>query len=144
MHQSASGPAHLDEYQKLPEEEPQTHRERIPAKRRIDDHRVARRVSEANQTKSKVVVLQEATFLGFSIVHRKIRWTEKSQKKFKAEVRRLTKRTRGHSPVKVISDLRAYLRGAVNYYVIGIPFNDIRNLDQWLRRRMRLYHWKPA
>jgi len=95
-----------------------------------------------NETKSKVVPLSEATFLGFSIVHRKIRWTEKSQKKLKAEVRRLTQRTRGHSPVKVIADLRAYLRGAVNYYVIGIPFGDIRNLDQWLRRRMRLYYWK--
>jgi RNA-directed DNA polymerase len=95
-----------------------------------------------NETKSKVVILSEATFLGFSIIHRKIRWTEKSQKKFKDEVRRLTKRTRGHSPVKVIADLRAYLRGAVNYYVIGIPFGDIRNLDQWLRRRMRLYYWK--
>ena len=69
-----------------------------------------------NETKSKVVTLSEATFLGFSIVHRKIRWTQKSQKKFKAEVRRLTQRTRGHSPVKVIADLQAYLRGAVNYY----------------------------
>ena len=95
-----------------------------------------------NEAKSRVVTLSEATFLGFSIIRRKIRWTEKSQKKFKAEVRRLTKRTRGHSPVKVIADLRAYLRGAVNYYVIGIPFGDIRNLDQWLRRRMRLYYWK--
>ena len=95
-----------------------------------------------NETKSKVVSLQEATFLGFSIVRKKIRWTEKSQKKFKAEVRRLTKRTRGHSPVKVIADLQAYLRGAVNYYVIGIPFRDIRELDQWVRRRMRLYYWK--
>jgi len=95
-----------------------------------------------NDTKSKVVTLSEATFLGFSIIHRKIRWTEKSQKKFKAEVRRLTKRTRGHSPAKVIIDLRAYLRGAVNYYVIGITFRDIRDLDQWLRRRMRLYYWK--
>ncbi|YCM45158.1 reverse transcriptase domain-containing protein [Verrucomicrobiaceae bacterium 227] len=97
-----------------------------------------------NENKSKVVPLQEATFLGFSIVHRKIRWTEKSQKKFKAEVRRLTRRTRGHSPVKVIADLKAYLRGAVNYYCIGIPFRDIRELDQWLRRRMRLYYWKQC
>lgn len=95
-----------------------------------------------NKTKSKVVPLQEATFLGFSIIHRKIRWTEKSQRKFKAEVRRLTKRTRGHSPVKVLADLQAYLRGAVNYFAIGIPFRDIRELDQWLRRRMRLYYWK--
>ena len=95
-----------------------------------------------NESKSKVVVLSEATFLGFSIVHRKIRWTGKSQKKFKAEVRRLTQRTRGHSPGKVIADLQAYLRGAINYYVIGIPFGEIRALDQWLRRRMRLYYWK--
>jgi len=40
-----------------------------------------------NDTKSKVVTLSEATFLGFSIIHRKIRWTEKSQKKFKAEAK---------------------------------------------------------
>jgi len=84
-----------------------------------------------------VVILQEASFLGFSIVHRKIRWTEKSQKKFKAE-----ERTRGHSPVKVIADLNAYLRGVVNYFAIGIPFRDIRELDRWVRRRMRLYYWK--
>jgi hypothetical protein len=30
----------------------------------------------------------------------------------------------------------------MNYYVIGIPFRDIRDLDQWLRRRMRLTYWK--
>ena len=95
-----------------------------------------------NDTKSKVVILSEASFLGFSIVHRKIRWTAKSQKKFKAEVRRLTQRTRGHSPVKVIADLQAYLQGAINYYALGIPFRDIRELDQWVRRRMRLYYWK--
>ena len=41
-----------------------------------------------------------------------------------------------------IADLRSYLRGAVNYYAIGIPFGDIRALDSWLRRRMRLYYWK--
>lgn len=95
-----------------------------------------------NVTKSKVVPLQEATFLGFSIIRRKIRWTEKSRQKLKAEVRRLTQRTRGHSPVKVIADLQAYLRGSVNYFAIGIAFGEIRELDQWLRRRMRLYYWK--
>jgi len=88
------------------------------------------------------VPLNEATFLGFSIIRRQIRWNEKSRKRFKAEVRQLTNRTRGHSPAKVIADLRAYLRGAVNYYAIGSPFGEIRALDQWVRRRMRLYYWK--
>jgi RNA-directed DNA polymerase len=95
-----------------------------------------------NETKSKVVALSEATFLGFGIIRKKIRWTPKSQKKFKAEVRRLTQRTRGHSPGKVIADLQAYLRGSINYFAIGIPFGEIRALDQWVRRRMRLYYWK--
>lgn len=95
-----------------------------------------------NETKSKVVPLQEASFLGFSIIRRKIRWTDQSHKKLKAEVRRLTQRTRGHSPAKVMADLSLYLRGAINYYAIGIPFGEIRALDSWLRRRMRLYHWK--
>jgi len=54
----------------------------------------------------------------------------------------LTQRTRGHSPGKVIADLQAYLRGSINYYVIGIPFGEIRALDQWVRRRMRLYRVK--
>lgn len=95
-----------------------------------------------NETKSGVVPLCEASFLGFQIVHRKIRWSEKSHKKLKAEVRSITRRTRGVSPPKVMSDLKTYLRGALNYYVIGIPFGDIRELDGWLRRRMRLYYWK--
>ncbi len=95
-----------------------------------------------NEAKSRVVALSEASFLGFSIIQRKIRWTQKSHKRLKAEARRLTKRTRGHSPVKVIADLQTYLRGAVNYYAIGIPFGEIRALDSWLRRRMRLYYWK--
>jgi len=38
-----------------------------------------------NESKSKVVVLSEATFLGFGIIRKKIRWTPKSQKKFKAD-----------------------------------------------------------
>ena len=78
-----------------------------------------------NESKSKVVVLSEATFLGFSIVHRKIRWTEKSQKKFKAEVRRLTKRTRGHSPVKVIP------KGADPRRSASLPSRSNQLLRDW-------------
>ena len=44
----------------------------------------------------------------------------------KAKVRRITKRTRGHSPKKVIADLQSYLRGAFNYYGLGIGFGEAR------------------
>ena len=95
-----------------------------------------------NETKSRVVKLAEASFLGFHIVQRRVRWTPKSQKKFKAKVKQITKRTRGHSSGKVIADLTLYLRGAFNYYEPGTAFGEARELDRWIRRRVRLYYWK--
>ena len=95
-----------------------------------------------NESKSRVVALKEAAFLGFYILRKKIRWTSNSKKRFKAEIKRITRRTRGVSPSKVIIELQRYVRGATNYYVIGLTFREARGLDQWLRRRMRLYYWK--
>jgi len=94
-----------------------------------------------NTTKSQVVKLCDASFLGFKIVRRKIQWTEKSQKKFKEKIREITKRTRGQSPTKVTADLGAYVRGAMNYYAKGMKYRDAEELEGWLRSRMRLYYW---
>ena len=95
-----------------------------------------------NETKSQVVKLRDASFLGFKIVRAKIEWTDKSQRKFKDRIREITKRTRGQSPGKVITDLATYVRGALNYYGIGIKYREARELDGWMRSRMRLYYWK--
>lgn len=95
-----------------------------------------------NQSKSKVCEINNAAFLGFKVVKGAIRWTEKSHRAFKENVRGITKRTRGVSPWKVMEDLRTYVRGAVNYYEPGITYREARELDGWLRRRMRLYYWK--
>lgn len=95
-----------------------------------------------NETKSQVVKLAEASFLGFKIVRSCVRWTKKSLKKFKTKVRAITKRNRGHSVAAVISELENYVRGAFNYYGLGITFEEARELDQWIRRRVRLYYWK--
>ena len=95
-----------------------------------------------NETKSKVVALKAAAFLGFKIQRKRIRWTEKSKKRFKAEIKAITRRTRGVSPKKVIEELQRYVRGAINYYVIGLTFREAKGLDEWMRRRVRLYYWK--
>lgn len=95
-----------------------------------------------NEAKSKVVEICEATFLGFQLVRKQIRWSEKSKESFKARIREITHRTRGVSPVRVTAELASYVRGALNYYEPGVHFKESRNLDQWLRRRMRLYYWK--
>ena len=95
-----------------------------------------------NQTKSQVVKLCDASFLGFKIVRHKIWWTEKSQRKFKDRIREITKRTRGQSPTKVVSELKMYVRGALNYYGRWMKYGEARELDSWMRMRVRLYHWK--
>ncbi len=95
-----------------------------------------------NETKSKVVELSKAAFLGFQIFQGRVRWSRKSKERFIATVKQLTGRTRGVSPRRVIEELTRYTRGALNYYMIGVKFAEVRDLDQWIRRRMRLYYWK--
>ena len=42
----------------------------------------------------------------------------------------------------MIAELSVYLRGAFNYYQLGISFGEARELDAWVRSRVRLYYWK--
>jgi RNA-directed DNA polymerase len=95
-----------------------------------------------NEAKSKVVDLSEAVFLGFQLIRGRVRWSPKSKERFVATVKQLTGRTRGVSPRRVIEELTRYTRGALNYFMIGVRFAEVRELDRWMRRRMRLYYWK--
>lgn len=42
----------------------------------------------------------------------------------------------------VINELRRYVTGWMNYFGISHTFAQVRELDEWIRRRVRLYHWK--
>ncbi len=39
-------------------------------------------------------------------------------------------------------EIRLYLQGWMNYFGIGMRYNDAVELDQRLRRRMRMCYWK--
>ncbi len=39
-------------------------------------------------------------------------------------------------------DLKHYLRGWMNYFSIGIRYQQACDLDQWIRRRIRMCYWK--
>ena len=95
---------------------------------------------KVNDAKSQVVKLSEASYLGFQILRGKIRWSKKSQDRFKATIRKITRRTRGVSPSKVIEELKLYVRGAINYYEPGVTYKESRELDSWLRRKVRAYY----
>ena len=38
--------------------------------------------------------------------------------------------------------LRTYLQGWINYFGIGMKYNDAVGMDQWIRRRIRMCYWK--
>jgi RNA-directed DNA polymerase len=98
---------------------------------------------KVNEAKSAVARPWQRTFLGFTFT----RWTkrqvsDKALKRFKEEVRLNTRRTRGVSIIKVISDLRKYLLGWKAYFGINEIRSILKELDSWIRRRLRCYLWK--
>jgi RNA-directed DNA polymerase len=98
-----------------------------------------------NQEKSRVAPIKEITFLGFQILRGKIRVSTKAQARFKDRVRALTHRNNPLSMYQVIQELNKYLRGWVGYFGIQEFKYLFRNLDAWIRSRLRstqLKKWK--
>ena len=66
-------------------------------------------------------------------------------KEMKHRVRNLTRRTGGRSLIVVVKNLRGYLTGWKNYYQLAATPGIFRDLDEWIRRRLRalqLKQWK--
>lgn len=95
-----------------------------------------------NLAKSKVAPVGECSFLGFTIVGKKIRWTDKALRNFKHRVKELTGRSWGVSMEYRLRQLSQYLRGWFGYFGISQYYRPIPELDEWLRRRLRMCYWK--
>jgi RNA-directed DNA polymerase len=98
-----------------------------------------------NETKSAVDRPWKRKFLGFSFTARRPnrrRVAEAALKHLKAEVRRLTRRTRGVSLARVIEELKRYLKGWKAYFGFAEVQSHLRELDKWISRRLRCYLWK--
>ena len=66
----------------------------------------------------------------------------KSWKKVKEKLRALTSRSRCGSIVKAMKRIEVCMRGWLNYYSIADMKNNIRALNGWLYRRIRMCIWK--
>ena len=100
---------------------------------------------KVNTAKSAVERPWKRTFLGFTVTHRRPyrrKVSEESIKRLKTEVRRITRRTRVATLVRVISELRMYLTGWKAYFGINEIRYLLKELDSWIRRRLRCYVWK--
>jgi RNA-directed DNA polymerase len=100
---------------------------------------------KVNEKKSAVARPWRSKILGFSFTGRRPnrrRVSEEAIKRFKHKTRGLTQRTRGKNIHQIITELGKYLRGWKAYYGFAEAVTSLKDLDKWLRRRLRCYHLK--
>ena len=62
--------------------------------------------------------------------------------KLKDRIRELTRRTRGHRLADIVAELRKTLLGWKAYFGIAEVLSPLRDIDKWVRRKLRCYLWK--
>ena len=96
-----------------------------------------------NEAKSAVGRPWERQFLGFTFskrLNRKI--SSKSIKRFKDRIREITCRVRGRRVEVIVKELRRFMLGWQAYFDITEVRSILKELDSWMRRRLRCYLWK--
>jgi RNA-directed DNA polymerase len=101
-----------------------------------------------NEAKSAVDRPQNRKLLGYSFwnaggmqVKRKV--APKALTAMRDRVRELTRPTRSQSIARVVEDLRSYLTGWKNYFRLADTPKIFRELDEWIRHRLRALHLAP-
>jgi RNA-directed DNA polymerase len=98
-----------------------------------------------NREKSAVDRPWKRKFLGYSVTSNfdpKLRIAPESIKRFKGKVRKLMRRGRGGSLIKVIGELNLLIRGWVTYFRLADVRKPFLILDRWVRRRLRCLLWR--
>jgi RNA-directed DNA polymerase len=96
-----------------------------------------------NEAKSAVDRPWRRQFLGFTFsskLNRRI--SVKSIKRFKNRIREITCRVRGRRIEVIVKELRRYMLGWQGYFNFAQVRHILRELDSWIKRRLRCYLWK--
>lgn len=101
---------------------------------------------KVNREKSAVGRPWKLKFLGFTFYHIKggvgIRVHPKPVKKFKDKLKEITGRSKARSVNEIILKLKQSITGWVNYFKIADMGRLLKEMDEWLRRRIRMCYWK--
>jgi RNA-directed DNA polymerase len=100
---------------------------------------------KVNREKSAVARPSQRKFLGYRVLGRakaRLGIAPQSLKRCKDTIRRITKRNRGVSFARVLTELRTFTDGWVAYFWRARTPSVFRELDEWIRRRLRCYQWK--
>jgi len=99
-----------------------------------------------NRDKTSVAYIGHIKFLGYGFYPSrggiKFRVHSKSIAKMKDKVRGITSRSNGISYEVLKLKLKQYISGWVNYFKLANMKNFLKETDQWLRRRLRMFIWK--
>lgn len=100
---------------------------------------------KVNETKSAVDRPWRRDFLGFSLSKQRdirIRIARKALDRAHRQLKSRTKRSRSESLEKRIQSVNSFLQGWIGYFALADTPSVFRQLDGWLRRRMRMFLWK--
>ena len=97
-----------------------------------------------NPLKSAVDRPWNRKFLGFTVSRngKKLKVADKAIDKLKDRVRELTRRTRGKHIGQIAAELRESLLGWKAYFGVAEVLSPLREIDKWVRRKLRCYLWK--
>ncbi|MBI2305663.1 MAG: group II intron reverse transcriptase/maturase [Rhodocyclales bacterium] len=97
-----------------------------------------------NPLKSAVDRPMNRKFLGFTVSRNgaRLKVADKTLEKLKDRVRELTRRTRGTGIGALVAELRETLLGWKAYFGIAEVLSPLREIDKWVRRKLRCYLWK--
>lgn len=102
---------------------------------------------KVNKAKSEVGSPKVRKFLGFSFYSKEkgqagVRIHPKSVERVKEKVRKLTSRSNAMSMAQRIEKLSSLITGWTSYFRLADMKKHCRELDEWMRRRLRMCHWK--
>ncbi len=98
---------------------------------------------KVNESKSGCAFVNERQFLGYCIQRNgKLTIAKRSIERIRDKVCALTRRNRGTSLERVITELNVVLRGWINYFRLTQWPSDLKTLDSWIKRKLRCYRLK--
>ena len=100
---------------------------------------------KVNREKSKIVSAAECPYLGYIIgAAGALRVAKEKVDKFKERIREITRRNRSRRLGATIDELNAYIRGWGNYYKLAALKGKAKELDRWIRRKVRVIKLKQC
>ena len=101
---------------------------------------------KVNHEKTECAHIGRLKYLGYGFYVRdgkcRLRLHEKSEAKLRRKLKQITSRSNGMGYEQRKTALRNFLQGWTEYFDYTDMGDKVRNIDQWLRRRLRMCIWK--